>query len=58
MKIEERIKDMVFRKHEIVTCIYCGKDINVGSELEDVEYVVTKAGNTLFFHSRCYNSNK
>ncbi len=58
MKIKERIKDRVFKNYKTVTCIYCGEEIDVQDESEDIEYVVTKLGNVLFFHTRCYNSKK
>lgn len=37
-----------------ITCPGCGKEIKVpGTDLDDVEYTVTKRGSATVFHTKC-----
>lgn len=38
-----------------VNCQGCGKEICSDEKLADVEYVKTKRGTDIFFHTRCMN---
>lgn len=50
----DKDKKKALGKHKsAVCCPGCGEEINDGSDLEKVEYVRTKRGTDVFFHTGC-----
>ncbi|MCH1971024.1 hypothetical protein MCI89_01510 [Muricomes sp. OA1] len=50
----DKAKRNTLRKHKsAVCCPGCGEEINGDSDLTKVEYVRTKRGTDVFFHTGC-----
>ncbi|MFI3171419.1 MAG: hypothetical protein R3Y58_03470 [Eubacteriales bacterium] len=54
MKTNNKKNDKRFKKHKVVICHFCKKEMVVAEELDDIEYVVTKSGDVIYFHNKCF----